>query len=38
MRTPTRPDNGGGCMDREETGAGTRNSPTNEFLIRSTGV
>jgi hypothetical protein len=25
-------------MDREETRAGTRNSPTNEHLIRSTGV
>jgi hypothetical protein len=24
--------------DREETGAGTRNSPTNEHLIRSTEV
>ena len=37
-RTPTRPGIGEGCMDREETGAGTRNSPTNEHLIRSTGV
>src|SRR5215472_2800425 len=25
-------------MDREETRAGTRDSPTNEHLIRSTGV
>jgi hypothetical protein len=38
MWTPTRPGNGEGCMDREETRAGTRNSPTNEHLIRSTGV
>jgi hypothetical protein len=38
MWTPTRPDIGEGCTDREETGAGTRNSPTNEHLIRSTGV
>jgi hypothetical protein len=38
MWTPTRPDIGEGCMDREETRAGTRNSPTNEHLIRSTGV
>src|SRR5215472_6214086 len=38
MWTPTRPQNGEGCMDREETRAGTRNSPTNEHLIRSTGV
>ena len=33
-----RHDNGEGCTDREETRAGTRNSPTNEHLIRSTGV
>jgi hypothetical protein len=32
MWTPTRPDNGEGCTDREETGAGARNSPTNEHL------
>jgi hypothetical protein len=38
MWTPTRHDNGEGSMDREETRAGTRNSPTNEHLIRSTGV
>ena len=38
MWTPTRPDNGEGSTDREETRAGTRNSPTNEHLIRSTGV
>jgi len=38
MWTPTRPDNGEGNTDREETRAGTRNSPTNEHLIRSTGV
>ena len=38
MWTPTRHANGEGCMDREETRAGTRNSPTNEHLIRSTGV
>src|SRR5207245_11756537 len=38
MWTPTRPDIGEGCTDREETRAGTRNSPTNEHLIRSTGV
>ena len=38
MWTPTRPGNGEGSTDREETGAGTRNSPTNEHLIRSTGV
>ena len=38
MWTPTRPDNGEGNMDREETRAGTRNSPTNEHLNRSTGV
>jgi hypothetical protein len=35
MWTPTRPDNGEGSTDREETRAGTRNSPTNEHLIRS---
>jgi len=35
---PTRPDNGEGCTDREEARAGTRNSPTNEHLVRSTGV
>ena len=38
MWTPTRRDSGEGCTDREETRAGTRNSPTNEHLIRSTGV
>src|SRR5215475_5678620 len=38
MWMPTRPEIGEGCTDREETGAGTRNSPTNEHLIRSTGV
>jgi hypothetical protein len=38
MWAPTRPENGEGSTDREETGAGTRNSPTNEHLIRSTGV
>src|SRR5215469_8300997 len=38
MWTPTRHDNGEGSTDREETGAGTRNSPTNEHLVRSTGV
>ena len=38
MWTPTRHDNGEGSTDREETRAGTRNSPTNEHLIRSTGV
>ena len=38
MWTPTRPDNGEGCTDREETSAGARNLPTNEHLIRSTGV
>src|SRR5262245_20778247 len=38
MWTPTRPGNGEGSTDREETRAGTRNSPTNEHLIRSTGV
>ena len=38
MWTPTRPGNGEGCTDREETRAGTRNSPTNEHPIRSTGV
>jgi hypothetical protein len=36
MWTPTRPDNGEGNTDREEARAGTRNSPTNEHLIRST--
>ena len=38
MWTPTRPGNGEGCTDREEPGAGTRHSPTNEHLVRSTGV
>ena len=38
MWTPTRRDSGEGSMDREETCAGTRNSPTNEHLIWSTGV
>jgi hypothetical protein len=38
MWTPTRHGNGEGSTDREETRAGTRNSPTNEHLIRSTGV
>jgi len=38
MWTPTRPDNGEGSTDREESRAGARNSPTNEHLIRSTGV
>ena len=38
MWTPNRPEIGEGCMDSEETRAGTRNSPTNEHLIRSTGV
>ena len=38
MWMPTRLRNGEGCTDREETRAGTRNSPTNEHLIRSTGV
>ena len=38
MRTPTRPGNGEGSTDREETRAGTRNSPTNEHLVRSAGV
>ena len=38
MWTPTRPDNGEGSTDREESRAGTRNSPTNEHPIRSTGV
>ena len=38
MWTPTRPDNGEGSTDREEPGAGERHSPTNEHLIRSTGV
>ena len=38
MWMPTRPANGEGCTDREETRAGTRNSPTNEHLIQSTGV
>src|SRR5437667_11622966 len=37
MWTPTRPYIGEGSTDREETRAGTRNSPTNEHLIRSTG-
>ena len=32
MWTPTRPGNGEGSTDREETGAGARNSPTNEHL------
>ena len=35
---PTRLRNGEGCTDREETGAGTRNSTTSEHLIGSTGV
>jgi hypothetical protein len=34
MWTPTRPDNGEGSTGREETRAGTRNSSTNEHLIR----
>jgi len=38
MWTPTRLRNGEGCTDREETRAGSRNSTTNEHLIRSTGV
>src|SRR5215469_12232522 len=38
MWTPTRPRNAEGSTDREETRAGARNSPTNEHLIRSTGV
>jgi len=38
MWTPTRHGNGEGCTDREEPRAGTRDSPTNEHLIRSTGV
>ena len=38
MWTPTRPDNGEGSTDREETGAGTRKLATNEHLIRSAGV
>lgn len=38
MWTPTRLRNGEGSMDREETRAGSRNSATNEHLIRSTGV
>jgi hypothetical protein len=38
MWMPTRPGNGEGCTDREEPGAGARQSPTNEHLIRSTGV
>ena len=38
MWTPTRPGNGEGSTDREEPGAGTRHSPTNEHLVRSTGV
>ena len=38
MWMPTRLKNGEGCTGREETRAGTRNSPTNEHLIRSTGV
>ena len=37
-RMPTRPLTGEGSTDREESRAGTRNSPTNEHLIRSTGV
>src|SRR5262245_40887826 len=36
MWMPTRPGNGEGCTDREGTRAGTRNSPTNDHLIRST--
>ncbi len=35
---PTRLTNGEGCTGREETRAGSRNSATNEHLIRSTGV
>jgi hypothetical protein len=35
---PTRVRNGEGRKDREEPGAGTRNSATNEHLIRSTRV
>jgi hypothetical protein len=38
MWMPTRHGNGEGCTDREEPGAGTRHLPTNEHLIRSTGV
>ena len=38
MWTPTRPGNGEGSTDREETSAGARNLPINEHLIRSTGV
>jgi hypothetical protein len=33
MWTPTRLRNGEGSTGREETGAGTRNSATNEHLI-----
>ncbi len=35
---PTRPSGGEGCTGREEPGAGSRHSSTNEHLIRSTGV
>ncbi len=38
MWTPIRLRNGEGCTDREEPRAGSRNSATNEHLIRSTGV
>ena len=38
MWMPTRHANGEGSTDREEPGAGTRYSSTNEHLIRSTGV
>jgi len=38
MRMPTRLRNGEGCTDREEAGAGARNSATNKHLNRSTGV
>jgi len=33
MWTPTRLRNGEGSTDREETGAGTRDSSTNEHLF-----
>jgi hypothetical protein len=35
---PTRPSGGEGCTGREEPGAGSRHSSTNEHLVRSTGV
>jgi hypothetical protein len=38
MWMPTRLRYGEGCTDREEPGAGKRQSATNEHLIRSTGV